>query len=196
MAETGNEAPFDLASLDGLMGETVPATPTASLTAPSSLTAVTPNKALEREAPLPRLVDVANMSVEELAAANRSAEKVDFRKTASLLAHGDNVLAEIAQSSRQLLTGVRLGDAGEVGRIAAAVIDGVKILRIQDLQAESNGEKNAAPRKGLVGKLLDFAADAHTAFKEFQENRKQFFRSDGCGASQSTRHESRPWRHH
>jgi len=39
--------------------------------------------------------------------------------------------------SHQLLTGVRLGDAGEVGRIAAAVIDGIKIPRIEDLQAEA-----------------------------------------------------------
>ena len=53
------------------------------------------------------------------------------------MAHGDGVLAGIAQASRQLLAGVRVGDAGEVGRIAAAVIDGVKILRIQDLQTES-----------------------------------------------------------
>jgi len=83
------------------------------------------------------------------------------------------VLAEIAQSSRQLLAGVRLGDAGEVGRIAAAVIDGVKILRIQDLQAEAKGENTAKP-KGFVGKLLGTLADAHTAFKGFAENRKKF----------------------
>jgi hypothetical protein len=34
--------------------------------------------------------------------------RVNFRDTASLLSHGDGVLAKIAQSSRQLLTGVRL----------------------------------------------------------------------------------------
>jgi uncharacterized protein YaaN involved in tellurite resistance len=60
-----------------------------------------------------------------------------------------------------------------VGRIAAAVIDGVKILRIQDLQAEAAGG-HPAPRKGLIGKLLGVAADAHTAFKGFMENRKRF----------------------
>ena len=71
----------------------------------------------------------------------------------TLLSHGDGVLAGIAQSSRQLLTGVRLGDAGEVGRIAASVIDGVKILRIQDLQAEAGGGQPGA-RKGLIGRLI------------------------------------------
>ena len=97
---------------------------------------------------------------------------MSFRDTASLLAHGDGVLVEIAQSSRQLLTGVRLGDAGEVGRIAATVIDGVKILRIQDLQTEAASGPPAP--KGLLGRLLGAAADAHTAFKGFQENRKTF----------------------
>jgi len=83
------------------------------------------------------------------------------------------VLAGISQASRELLSGVRIGDAGEVGRIAAAVIDGVKILRIQDLQAESQG-KAPAQSSGLFGKLLNFVGEARSAFKAFQENRKQF----------------------
>jgi uncharacterized protein YaaN involved in tellurite resistance len=53
------------------------------------------------------------------------------------------------------------------------VIDGVKILRIQDLQAEAGGAQPIAP-KGLIGRLLSVAADAHTAFKGFAENRKKF----------------------
>jgi uncharacterized protein YaaN involved in tellurite resistance len=128
-----------------------------------------------RLAPQPRperLVEVSKLNPQDLAAANSSAAKLDFRSTNSLMAHADGVLAEIAQASRQLLTGVRVGDAGEVGRIAAAVIDGVKILRIQDLQAEAAG--GPAPRKGLIGKLLGVVADAHTAFKGFMENRKRF----------------------
>lgn len=120
-----------------------------------------------------RLVEIANLNPQDLAAARASAAKVDFRNTSTLLAHGEGVLANIAQTSRQLLTGVRLGDAGEVGRIAASVIDGVKILRIEDLQAEANGSQ-PAPRKGLIGKLIGAAVDAHTAFKGFAENRKKF----------------------
>ena len=124
--------------------------------------------------PVPeRLVEIANLSATDLAAAQMSAAKVDFRNTTTLLAHGDGALAAIAQSSRQLLTGVRLEDAGEVGRIAASVIDGVNILRIQDLLAEAKGERPVA-RKGLIGRLLGAAADAHTAFKAFTENRKKF----------------------
>ena len=49
----------------------------------------------------------------------------------------------------------------------------MKILRIQDLQAESAGGQPAA-RKGLIGRLLGVVADAHTAFNGFAENRKTF----------------------
>ena len=169
MPEEGTTEPLDLASFDDLA-----AVPSTALVQPPPNTpiAVTPDERLNAEAPPPRLVEVSTLSPEDLAAAQQSAEKVDFRKTSTLLAHGDDVLAEIAQSSRQLLTGVRLGDAGEVGQIAAAVIDGVKILRIQDLQAESAAGKTAP--KGVVGKLLGALSDAHTAFKGFQENRKHF----------------------
>ena len=120
-----------------------------------------------------RLVEIANLSPQDLAASQGSASKVDFRNTNTLLSHGEHVLAGIAQSSRRLLTGVRLEDAGEVGRIAASVIDGIKILRIEDLQAEANGG-NPAARKGLVGRLMGVVSDAHTAFKGFVENRKKF----------------------
>jgi len=120
------------------------------------------------EPPPPRLVEVAKLSPDERATAKQAAARVDFRDTASLLSHGDGVLAQIAQSSRQLLTGVRLGAAGEIGDIAAAVIDGVKILRIQDLQSEADGGRPGA-RKGLLGRLLGSVADAHTAFKGFSE---------------------------
>jgi uncharacterized protein YaaN involved in tellurite resistance len=118
------------------------------------------------------LVDVSNLNPEDLAASQAAADKINFRDTTTLLAHGEGAMSEIAQASRQLLTGVRLGDAGEVGQIAASVIDGVKILRIEDLQSESKGSSPAA--KGLVGRFMRFAADAHSAFKGFAENRKKF----------------------
>ena len=174
MAEEKPSAPLDLSSLDDLIEAPPPAQALVPQGAP-----VSSGNDLAAEPPPERLVDIANLNPEDLAAATGSATKIDFRRSATLLAHGDNVLADIAQSSRQLLTGVRLGDAGEVGRIAAAVIDGVKILRIQDLQAEAGGPAGShspPARKGLVGKLLGLASDAHTAFKAFQENRKQFLR--------------------
>lgn len=171
MPETISSAPLDLSVFDNL-------TPPA---APAQAVAVVPQAGPpavidERLAPQPRperLVEVANLPPEELAAANASAAKIDFSNTSSLLAHGDGVLANIANTSRQLLTGVRLGDAGEAGKIAAAVIDGIKILRIQDLQKESEGGTPGA-RKGLFGRLMGAAANAHSAFKGFAENRKQF----------------------
>ena len=166
MNDTVSSAPLDLSAFDNL---DPPPAPAQALT-------VVPATTDDRLAPQPRperLVEVANLSPADLAAATASAAKIDFTQTATLLAHGDGVLAGIAGASRQLLTGVRLGDASEVGQIAAAVIDGVKILRIKDLQAESATTPAAAP-KGLFGRLLTAAADAHTAFKSFAENRKQF----------------------
>ncbi len=170
MPDTKPTAPLDLSIFDNL--ETAPA---PSLPVPAAATPL-PVPADDRLAPQPaqeRLVDIANLKPEDLAAAQASAAKVDFRNTNTLLTHGEGVLANIAQASRQLLTGVRLGDAGEVGRIAASVIDGVKILRIEDLQAEARGSQPAA-RKGLLGRLIGAAVDARTAFKGFAENRKKF----------------------
>ena len=162
-------APLDLSAFDDL--DTPPSLPVVA--APVAVpVAAGGDPRLAAEPEPERLVEVANLKPEELAAAQASAAKIDFRNTTTLLAHGEGVLAGIAQSSRQLLTGVRLGDAGEVGQIAASVIDGIKILRIQDLQTEA---KDGAPaRKGLIGKLIGAAVDAHTAFKGFLENRKKF----------------------
>ena len=168
MPETKPDTPLDLSMFD----DPKPAN-ALSLTPSTAVMAAPTDPRLLPEPALPRLVDVSNLSAEDLAAAKQSAARVNFRDTASLLAHGDDVLARIAQSSRQLLTGVRLGEAGEVGNIAAAVIDGVKILRIEDLQAEAANGPPAA-RKGLIGRLLGAAAEAHTAFRGFAENRKTF----------------------
>ena len=172
MPDTPENKPLDLSTFDAALAP-APA-PSTSLTASVDKPLVAADDPRLLAEPRPqRLVEIANLAPDELAAANQSAQRIDFRKTTSLLQHGDDVLAGISEASRQLLTGVRVGDAGEVGRIAAAVIDGVKILRIQDLQAEASG-KAAPARTGLFGKLMGVVADAHTAFKGFQENRKQF----------------------
>src|ERR1700760_4065930 len=126
MAETSPKRPVDLSEFDHL--DPLPPAVNALTTGPTSETRLTV-VADERLLPQPRLdrlVGVANLSPEDFTAANSSAANLDFRNTNTLLAHGDGVLAGLAQTSRQLLTGVRLGEADEVGRIAAAVIDGVK----------------------------------------------------------------------
>jgi len=162
-------APLDLSVFDNLE----PPAPSVPMPLPASSLPATIDPRLAPEPKPERLVEVANLSPQDLAEAQAAAAKIDFSKTATMLAHGEGVLSAIAGASRQLLSGVRLGDAGEVGRIAASVIDGVKILRIQDLQAEAKGGA-PAPRKGIVGRLMGVAADAHTAFKGFAENRKKF----------------------
>ena len=170
MPDTKPTSPLDLSVFDNLETAPEPSLPMPAAAAPL------PVVADDHLAPQPapgRLVDIAKLKPEDLAAAQASAAKIDFRNTNTLLTHGEGVLANIAQSSRQLLTGVRLGDAGEVGRIAASVIDGVKILRIEDLQTEAGAGQPAAP-KGLIGRLIGAAVDARTAFNSFAENRKRF----------------------
>lgn len=157
-------SPLDLSMFD-----------TAPPSVPAPLPAAAPPaplpEALAPAQPQPRLVEIGNLPPEELAAAQGQATRIDFTSSTSLMAHGEGVLGGIAQASRQLLSGVRLGDAGEAGQIAAAVLDGVKILRISDLQAEAAA---GVKRPGLVGKLLGGLAQARTAFQGFAENRKQF----------------------
>jgi uncharacterized protein YaaN involved in tellurite resistance len=171
MSQSTPDSPLDLSIFDNIEPPATPAQPLVPVAAPGLPVPADPRLVPEPEPE--RLVEVANLSPDDLAAAQASAAKINFRDTTSLLSHGDGVLAGIAQASRQLLSGVRLGEAGEVGRIAAAVIDGVKLLRIEDLQKEANGASPPA-RKGLFGKMLGAAADAHTAFKGFAENRKTF----------------------
>jgi uncharacterized protein YaaN involved in tellurite resistance len=155
-------APLDLSIFNDLTPPApAPAQPAQNVTAPELAPAPKPA----------RLVDVANLPPGELAAAQAQAAKIDFTQSASLLAHGEGVLGGIAAASRQLLSGVRLGDAGEAGQIAAAVIDGIKILRISDLQAEAAA---GVKRPGLMGRLLGGIAQMRTAFQGFAENRKQF----------------------
>jgi uncharacterized protein YaaN involved in tellurite resistance len=169
MPDPKPNAPLDLSIFDNLDAPPAQALTVAPVPQPPAVV----DSRLAAEPQPERLVEIANLTPDDLAAAQASAAKVDFRNTQTLLSHGEGVLAGIAQASRQLLTGVRLEDAGEVGRIAASVIDGVNILRIQDLQAEASGSQPVA-RKGLIGRLIGIAADVHTAFKAFAENRKKF----------------------
>jgi uncharacterized protein YaaN involved in tellurite resistance len=177
MPDAKPSAPLDLAmfnDFDSPNERTLTAPPPQPLTVPPVASLPVPADPRLAPAPVPqRLVEVANLGSDDLKAAEASAARVDFRSTNSLLAHGEGVLAGIAAASRQLLSGVRLGETGEIGRIAASVIDGVKILRIEDLQAEATTAP-AIARTGIIGRLLGAVADAKTAFKGFAENRKRF----------------------
>jgi uncharacterized protein YaaN involved in tellurite resistance len=157
-------APLDLSLFD-----TGPA-PLPALQEVATVPATVPAELAPQPRPA-RLVETATLPQDELAAAQAQAAKIDFTSSTSLMAHGEGVLSGIAQASRQLLSGVRLGDANEAGNIAASVLDGIKILRLSDLQAES---ANGVKPQGVVGKLLGAFAQARTAFQGFAENRKQF----------------------
>lgn len=169
------------APLDLSLFETTPPPAPAAMPATMEATALAvapsaPAGVPAELAPQPRaerLVNTDNLPADELATAQEQAAKIDLSSSTSIMNHGDGVLDGIAQASRQILTGVRLSEAGEAGEIAASVLDGIKILRISDLKAEANSNATDKPH-GVVGKLLGAFGQARTAFQGFAENRKQF----------------------
>lgn len=145
----------------------LPAAPVAS-TGPSDL----PAEVRVPMAPIERLVDLSSFSAEQHAAAQKLADSIRFDDATSTLGFVDNALQPLAQASRRLLSDTTVGEAGEIGRIAAAVIDGIKILRIEELQEEA---REAAPKvTGFLSKLSRIGKVAHSAARSFQENRKTF----------------------
>lgn len=127
---------------------------------------------IEPMPPMERLVDLASLTPEQRAKAQSIADGIRFDDTVSTLSFIDHTLQPMALVSRQLLSDTTVGEAGEVGRIAAAVIDGIKILRIEELQAEAHA---VAPRAtGFLSKVMGMGRVAHGALKSFQENRKTF----------------------
>jgi uncharacterized protein YaaN involved in tellurite resistance len=172
MSDARPSAPLDLSTFDDPEPPASPSNPTAlQVTAGGPLVPANPALAIQPTAE--RLVDIANMKPEEIEEAKSIASRIDFRRAVSLLSLGDDVLADIGQASRRLLADVGVGEAGEVGKIAAAVLDGVKILRIEDLHAQANSLPVERP-KGLVGRLLRGFSEAQDAYKGFQENRRRF----------------------
>ncbi|MBN3806773.1 hypothetical protein GXB81_27540 [Paraburkholderia sp. Ac-20336] len=129
----------------------------------------------EIAAPMPafeRLVELSTLPAELQTRAHQLADSIRFEDTASTLTFIEHTLQPIAQVSRQLLADTTVGNAGEVGQIAAAVIDGIKILRIDELQAEAH--KIAPKATGLLGRVMGLGKLAHDAVQSFAENRKKF----------------------
>lgn len=169
-ADSGN-APMDLSAYLNPAGET-PAMPAAATQPEPSLPAPVPPEMLVPMAPEARLVDLASLSPDQQALARERASQIRFDDGTSTLRFVDQALQPLATSSRRLLSETTVGEAGEIGRIAAAVIDGIKILRIEELQQEAH---DAAPKAtGLLARLGRIGKVAHGAMKSFQENRKAF----------------------
>lgn len=170
-ADSSN-APMDLSAYLNPASET-PAMPDPAAMQPEpALPATVPPEMLAPMAPEARLVDLASLSPEQQALARERASQIRFDDGTSTLRFVDQALQPLASSSRRLLSETTVGEAGEIGRIAAAVIDGIKILRIEELQQEAH---EAAPKAtGLLARLGRIGKVAHGAVKSFQENRKAF----------------------
>lgn len=169
------EAPLDLSAYLN------PESPTSNAAADESTALVATEPALPANlppevqapmAPTARLVDLSTLSPEQRAIAEERAKAIRFDDATSTLNFVDNALAPLATASRRLLSETTVGEAGEIGRIAAAVIDGIKILRIEQLQEEA---REAAPKAtGFLSRLAKLGKVAHSAIQSFQENRKAF----------------------
>lgn len=138
------------------------------------------NSDLQPMPPMERLVDVSKMLPSDLEKANAEAALVNFFDSMTIMRHGQKAMEEIANASRNLLTNTRIGDTGDVGRIAASVIDGVKVLRLEDLKTEANqvkpDDQGKKLFKRLVGSVADFIAETNSAYRGFEENRKLFLK--------------------
>jgi uncharacterized protein YaaN involved in tellurite resistance len=170
--DNSSEAPLDLTAY--LDPESAPPASVEASIAPAevSLPALVPQEMLTPMAPIARLVDLASLPAPQRAIAEERANSIRFDDATSTLTFVDNALQPLAAASRRLLSETTVGEAGEIGRIAAAVIDGIKILRIEDLQQEAH---EVAPKAtGLLSRLGRLGKVAHGAVKSFQENRKAF----------------------
>lgn len=132
--------------------------------------------AMERPA---RLVEISKLAPADLDEAEGQAELVNFRDTSSLLSHGEGSLKAMGEVTHQLLSQATLGKTGEVGALAASVLDGVKLLRIEDLMREasekiSGGSGSASRKAGFFQRLLGTVHEVKTAAAGFAENRKKF----------------------
>jgi hypothetical protein len=172
MTDADPSAPLDLSTFDDLESPPSSSSP-AGVQQRSGDASTSAIPSLAPQPPAERLVDIDNMKPEDIDAAKLMATRIDFRRSMSLLSHGDDVLADISQASRRLLVDVSVGEAGDVGKIAAAVLDGVKILRIEDLQSQANAAPAERPR-GVVQKLLRAFSEGRDAYVSFQENRRRF----------------------
>jgi len=165
--------PLDLSAFASLAAPDATENP-ASGPATSDLPAETAASS-EIAAPMPafeRLVELSTLPAELQTRAHQLAASIRFEDTASTLTFIEHTLQPIAQVSRQLLADTTVGNAGEIGQIAAAVIDGIRILRIDELQAEAH---KAAPKAAsLLGKVMSLGRLTHDAVQSFTENRKKF----------------------
>lgn len=127
---------------------------------------------LEPMAPLPRLVEIDRLPEDMVAEAHRRAAMIDFGDLNTLLSHGMGALDQLAKVSERMLAGRTLGEGDAVGDIAAGVLDGVKILRIEDLQKIARGEGPAS--RGMLAKVGGLLLGAKDALSGFAENRKTF----------------------
>lgn len=166
MSESSSEPPLDLSAFGALTAPDETGDRVTETTEPASPEIATPMPTLQR------LVDLQTLPSVMRVDAQRCADTIRFDDTASTLGFIEQAMQPIAKVSRQLLADTRVGDAGEVGVIAAAVIDGIKILRIDEIQAEA--QKVAPKAAGLFAKMLSLGKVASDAVQSFQENRRRF----------------------
>jgi uncharacterized protein YaaN involved in tellurite resistance len=164
-----DSTPLDLSSFTDLA---VTPTPGESPGRAVAVNAASPPAEILQPLQVERLVDPASLDPARLEQAQKLAGTIDFAHTLTTITFIEGTLQPVAAISRQLLSDTQVRDVGEVGRVAAAVIDGIKILRIEDLQNEAKG---IAPKAaGFLSKALSLGRLAKSAIASFEENRKKF----------------------
>lgn len=161
-------APLILEDFDDTPTTTTTTPPTTSTPTTNTNVTIMPQKFETKQ-----LVVADRLSPETIASAKQLSVEISSKNTAIAREISGKAMAPIEQNARALLNNVRMNDMDALGATAASIIDGIKILRLDDLKNEARGNIPAPVRKG-IGSLFGIGKTAVSAIQGFNENRKQF----------------------
>ncbi len=127
---------------------------TQMTTATSAGPALLPELALQ--SPGQRLDLVAQMSESEVAQSRKLATEFDLENPVGASLYGAQLLQDFNKTLNELMTGIRIEDAGPAGDIAIAITEAMDEMQIREMQRElkPGSVANMLTRLPLIGKYL------------------------------------------
>ena len=150
-----------------------PSTTTATPPSVSTPTEQTSMTIMPQKYEAKQLVVADRLSPDTIVAAKELSLVISSKNTTAAREISGKAMAPIEQNARALLNNVRMNDMDALGASASNIIDGIKILRLDDLKNEARGNVPAPVRK-TIGSLFSAGKVAVSAIQGFNENRKQF----------------------
>ena len=103
-----------------------------------------------------QLVVADRLSPKTIASPKQLSIEISSKNTAIAREISGKSMAPIKQNTRSLLNNVRMNDMDTLGATASSIIDGIKILRLDDLKKEAHSNIPAPVHKG-IGNLFDIS---------------------------------------